>query len=66
MHLLTTVTVSRSRLVDALGALAEAAAAIEDQADGHPPLRDAEDLISDLRGLVAELALDMAASDLVR
>lgn len=65
MHVLDTVRIPRVLLVEVLDRLADAAGTMEDLADGRPPLDDPQELIVDLRHLICELSLEIAAADLL-
>jgi hypothetical protein len=56
-------TVERGRLIESLDTLADVAHAIEVAADTGRRLDDPDDLIARLRGVIADLAFDLEASD---
>jgi hypothetical protein len=58
-------TVERGRLVEALDTLADVAHAIERAVDDDRRLDEPDDLIGRLRGVIADLAFDLEASDLL-
>jgi hypothetical protein len=59
----TTSTVGRERLIDSLDTLADVAHAIEQAVDRGVPLDDRDDLIGRIRGVIADLAFELEASD---
>jgi hypothetical protein len=59
----TTSTVGRERLIDGLDTLADVAHAIEQAVDNNRSLDDPDDLIARIRGIIADLAFDLEASD---
>jgi hypothetical protein len=61
----TISTVDRGRLVEALDALADVAHAIERAVDDDRRLDEPDTLIGRLRGVIADLAFDLEASDLL-
>lgn len=61
----TTSTVERGRLVEALDVLADVAHAIERAVDDDGQLDEPDDVIGRLRGVIADLAFDLEASDLL-
>lgn len=60
----TIATVDRQRLIAALDTLADVAIAIENNADQRVPL-DNDQLITALREIIADLAFEIEASDLL-
>jgi hypothetical protein len=59
----TTSTVGRELLIDSLDTLADIAHAIEQAVDSGRALDEPDDLIARIRGIIADLAFDLEASD---